>query len=104
MNKGEYGVRFVFAASFDMSDETSLTLSFTKPDGTVLNVSSPDVYIVDAPLVTAQYGTLSANTYANYITKNGDVDQAGVWSVRLTYNDATPQHLISNITTFTVGP
>lgn len=103
MNVNEYGVEFVFGASFDMSAKTNLTLNFTKPNGASLSVSSPAVYIVNAPIVTS-LGTLDANTYAVYITQNGDIDQAGNWSVRLVYDDATPAHLISNIATFTVGP
>ncbi len=104
MNVGEYGVEFVFAASFDMSAETGLALHFTKPSGALLTVTNPAVYIQNAPLVTAQFGTLAANTYAIYVFLNGDVNEAGLWSVRLIYDDAAPQHLISNVTTFTVGP
>ena len=103
MNVGEYGVQFVLGTSFDMSANTSLSLTFTKPDGTTLTVSNPDVTIDAAPITTTA-GTFDANTYFLYTFESGDVNQSGDWSVRGTYNAAGPVHLISSIGYFTIEP
>lgn len=103
MNVGEYGVQFVLGVSFDMSSNTSLSLTFTKPDGTTLTVTDPDVTIAASPIVTTA-GTFASNTYFLYTFVSGDIDQAGDWSVRGTYNAAGPVHLISSIGYFTIEP
>lgn len=104
MNVNEYGVVFCFLASFDMASYTGLTLTFTKPSGSVLVATEPDVSIVNASRATP-LGTAAANTYALYTFQAGDVDEVGVWSARLTFDNAVPQHLISNLgAEFTVDP
>lgn len=103
MNVGEWGVEFCFSTGFDMSGFTSISIKFTKPDGSFLTVSNPDVSVPNSPVNTT-LGTFSAKEYAAYTFKNGDVNQAGVWSARVTYQDATPQELISDVGTFTVNP
>lgn len=99
MNVNEYGVVFQFGVSFNMAAHTSLSLTYTKPDATTLTVT-PTLGTVD---VSTPLGTFSANTYVTYTFVNGDVDQAGSWSARLTYQDATPAKLISTSGSFTVG-
>jgi len=101
MNVGEYGVQFVLGTSFDMSANTSLSLTFTKPDGTTLTKTS-GVTISASPITTTA-GTFAANTYFLYTFVSGDVDQAGDWSVRGTYNATGPVHLISSIAYFTIA-
>ena len=103
MNVGEYGVQFVLGTSFDMSANTSLSLTFTKPDGTTLTVTNPAVTISASPIVTTA-GTFDANTYFLYTFVSGDVSVAGDWTVRGTYNAAGPVHLISSIGYFTIEP
>lgn len=100
MNVNEYGVVFQFGVSFNMSAQTSLSLTFTKPDGTTLTVAA-GLGIVD---VQTPLGLFSADTYATYTFLNGQVNQSGAWTVRLTYQDANPTQLISSIGHFTVGP
>lgn len=103
MNVNEYGVVFAFSTSFDMSSFTSISVDFTKPDGTTLTVTNPSVTVPNTDLVTT-LGTFLANKYAKYVFQNGDVNQSGLWSARVVYTDATPQHLISDVGTFTVNP
>jgi hypothetical protein len=100
MNVNNWGVIFYFGTDFDLSSNSSLTLTFTKPNGATLVVTSPQVYIRNA-----QQGPFAPNTYAIYTFQEGDVDQAGEWSARLTY-DATGQQLTSDLVeaaTFVVG-
>ena len=98
MNVNEYGVVFRLGVSFDMSSNTALGLTFTKPSGATLTVSNPNV---TAP---GSVGSgFSANEYFQYTFAQGDVDEAGSWSVRGTYTDGSKQ-LISDAATFTVNP
>lgn len=103
MNVNEYGVAFVFSTGFNMSAFTSISITFTKPDDTTLTVTDPDVTVPASPLTTTD-GIFAANEYAQYYFQSGDVDQVGQWSARVTYNDATPLHLISDIGVFTINP
>lgn len=100
MNVNEYGILLQFGVSFDLSANTSLSFTFTKPDNTTLTKTGT----LGTVTITTTLGTFSANTYATYRFISGDVDQAGDWSVRLTYLDASPARLISTIGVFTVGP
>lgn len=85
-----------------MSGFTSIAIDFVKPDGTTLTVTNTTgVTVPNTDLVTT-LGTFLANKYAKYVFQNGDVDQAGQWAARVVYTDATPQHLISDVGTFTV--
>jgi hypothetical protein len=103
INKGEYGVACVFNTAYDMSSFTTVAMKFTKPDGTILLVDSASngVTVPNTPIVTV-LGTFAANEYARYVFQNGDLDQVGTWYCRVIYDDATPQHLISNQSSFAV--
>lgn len=103
MNVNEYGVVFQFGTSFDMSGSTALSLAFTKPDGTVLTKTNPAV-TVGSVQITTPLGTFAVHQYVLYTFAAGDVTLAGTWKVRLTYTDATPQQLISDIGSFTINP
>lgn len=98
MNQGEYGVVFRLGVSFDLSGNTALSLTFTKPSGATLTVSNPSV---TAPASAG--GSFNANEYFSYTFADGDVDESGTWSVRGTYTDALKQ-LISDPATFTINP
>lgn len=106
MNVDEYGLVFAFNTSFDLSAQTSLSLTFTKPDNSTLTVTSSgsDLAVGSGPL-TAEDGTVYADgEYVTYTIQDGDIDQEGEWQARVTYNDAAGQHLISDVGTFTVDP
>ena len=90
MNVNEYGVVLQFGVSFNMSADTSLSFTFTKPDLTTLTVTGT-LGTVD---VTTPLGIFSAYTYATYTFLVGQVNIAGPWTVRLTYTDASPARLI----------
>lgn len=103
MNKDEFGIAFYLNMAYTMAGFTTLSLAFTRPDGTVLTVTSPSVNINASPLVTPSSGTFAANQYAQYTFAAGDINQAGVYSARLTYQAAGIK-LISDIVQFTVNP
>lgn len=103
MNVNEYGIILQFGVGFDISSFATLSIAFTKPDLTTLTVTNPLVAIGAVDVVTTE-GTFTAGTYATYTFQNGDVNQAGAWSARLTYTDATPRKLISNVVRFTINP
>jgi hypothetical protein len=102
MNVNEYGVVFAFSCGFDLSGFTTLSITFTKPDGTALTVANPDVTAPNTDIQTTA-GLFPAKKYAHYVFANGDVDQAGEWSARVYYTDGS-QHLISDVATFTIDP
>lgn len=96
MNKNEFGLTINLNVNYDISAKTTLALDITRPDGTVLT-KTPTVGTV--PL-----NGFLANQYAVYRTIAGDINQAGTYSMRLTYNDASPKQLISDVVTFEVQP
>lgn len=105
---GEIGKTIRVNTDYDLSSNTQLTLTFTKPDGTTLTktktvdgVSAPAVDVTDPDDPTV---TFLANEYMEYDTVSGDLDQAGTWSVYATYNDATPKTFIGDVDRFTVLP
>jgi hypothetical protein len=102
MNVGEYGIVFNLNVNFDISGFTGLSLAFTKPDASLLTVTNPQVSVGSVPLTTP-YGTFPANQYCIYTFAIGNINQIGLYSVRLTYTDTT-KRLISDIVTFTVSP
>lgn len=100
MNVDEYGVVFMLNTDFNMASYTALSLTFTKPDGSTL-AKTTGVTVGSVDVVTDDGSTFSANEYARYTFVNGDVDQSGEWSARLTYTDAG-QRLVSEVAEFTV--
>lgn len=105
MNVGDYGVQFVFGSSpaLDLSSFSVLSLVFTRPNGTTLTVTTPDLSVPATP-VTIGGVTYAANTYASYFFQDGDVTVPGVWKARLNYQNASPILLHSNYGSFLVGP
>lgn len=100
INVGEYGLVLNVNVNFDISAATSLQLVITRPDGTTIT-GTPTVGAVD--LVTDDDGTYLANQYCSYTFIAGDLNQAGDYTARVTYTDAS-KHLISDPTSFTVSP
>ncbi len=104
VNEGEFGVACVFYTAYDMSGFTGISIKFTKPDGTILAPTDPDVTVPNVQVITA-LGTFPANQYASYYFQNGDLDQLGTWYARVIYDDtnASPVlRLISNSSSFEV--
>lgn len=102
MNVGEWGIAALFSTGYDMSGFTALSLTFTKPDGTTLVVTNPDVTVPGTDIETTA-GLFVANEYVRYVFVDGDVDQTGDWTARVTYDDGF-EHLISDVDGFTVSP
>ncbi len=64
---GDIGVQFKLNAGQDLSAQTTLQIKYQKPDGTF----------------GAWTAVISGTNYATYTTKDGDLDQDGVWQVQI---------------------
>ncbi len=104
LNVNEFGITFAFSTAFNMSGFSTIAIHFEKPNGTTLVVTDSDGVTVPSMPVTTTLGVFLANKYVTYTFQDGDVDEEGLWSCRVVYDDATPQHLISDVGTFTVDP
>lgn len=101
MNVGEYGIAFNLNVGYDISGNTALTLTFTRPDGSTFIKSNPQVSVGGSPLTT-DIGTFAANQYAACLFADGDLTEPGTYGARLTYTDVT-KRLVSDPVTFTVN-
>jgi len=99
MNVGEFGIAFDLNVNYDLSAASSLQIAIVRPDGTTITGAPVTGQV---PLVTDQ-GTFLAKQYCTYVFKDGDLNQVGDYTARLTYNDST-KRLISDPTSFSVSP
>lgn len=102
-NVGEWGIAYNLNANYNMIAATGLSMAFTRPDGSSFTRTGSDVTAPATPLVTDDMGTFAASEYAKYVFKAGDLTMQGLYTVRLTYDDAT-KHLVSDFADFTVNP
>ena len=103
---GDIGKIVRVATGFNLSGNSELTMEFDKPDGTTTltklkadGVTAPSAEVNDPTL-----GILAADTYLEYPTASGDIDQDGQWVVHAEYDDATPKHFCGDRATFSVLP
>jgi len=89
VNVGEYGVIYRLDTGYDMSAFTALTLTFTKPDDTVMVRTNPAVALGMVNFADPVLGEFLAFQYVTYTFAVGEVDVGGTWEVYLTY-DAGP--------------
>lgn len=105
MNNGEYGILFLLDTNFTLPGYLTLSMTFTKPSGATLGpIVPPDLSVGAVDYDTETKGIFQANEYVSYTFQNGDVNEAGLWSVRLTRTDSTPRTLISDPGQFTIHP
>lgn len=103
MNVGEYGIAHNLNVNYGIGAFTSLSLVYTRPDGTLITRTGADVTVPAVAIVTNNgMGTFAANQYSRYVFKAGDLTIPGEYTVRLTYTDAS-KRLVSDQTSFTVG-
>ena len=103
MNVNESGIAICFSTGFNMAGFDTISIEFTKPDGTTLTVDNPSVTVPGTPIETTA-GLFNANEYAQYVTQPGDINQVGEWSARVYYTDSSPLDLISDVGTFEIYP
>ena len=96
---GEYGRLMKFGVQFDLSGATSLSIVFTRPNGTILTVPATFGTVP----IQSQTETFLANQYCSYTFASGDLDQAGIYTARVSYTDAT-KHLLTPPYRFVVAP
>jgi hypothetical protein len=102
MNVGEWGITYNLNQNFDISGFTILSLVITRPDGTTITRTNPQVSVGAAPLVTSDDGTYATNQYAIYVFAVGDLTLPGTYTSRLSYTDAT-KHLVGDVVSFDVS-
>jgi hypothetical protein len=104
LREGQIGGTFRANAKFDMSGSTALELTFTRPDGTTLTVTNPDVTAPATPVTDPTLGPLNASEYFEYTTASGDipVGSKGTWEACGVYEDGTPKRFPSATATFEV--
>ena len=110
---GETGKTIRVAAGFDMSSNTELTLTFTKPDLTTsVKTKTGGEVTLGAGVTDDDLGVLAANEYVEYEVEVGFLDQPGdktdddPWKVYLTYTNtaSTPDDIfIGTCNPFTVA-
>ena len=106
---GEIGKLVVVNANYNLSGYTELKLSFTKPDLTVVEVTTANGVSAPAVDLTVDVDgvptTFLANQYWQYPTESGVMTPAGTnWKVHGEYIDATPKDFCGDTSTFTVYP
>ena len=103
---GEVGKIINVNAGYDLSGNTDLELSFTKPDLTNLTVNKAGGVSAPAvPFTDPDTGTIfAANEYWSYSSAATDFDQSGTWKGAGRYIDATPKNYCGDTFTFTVLP
>ena len=94
---GEVGKIIRVAAGFDMSSNTEITLTFTKPDLTAhIKSLTAGELTLGSGVTDPDLGVLAANEYVEYDVEVGFLDQPGEktddapWKVYLTYTNTTP--------------
>jgi hypothetical protein len=104
VNVNDFGVIFRFDTNFNMSAFTGLKLTFFKPDGVTTMVRDETTGVaLGLADANTDLGTFLAFQYVTYTFLVGEVDQAGDWTVYLTYDQAPTIELTSSSWTFTVG-
>ena len=109
IKENEVGKLIVVNANFDLSGFTELKLSFTKPDLTVVEVTTANGVTAPAVDLTVEIGGVSttflANEYWQYPTEAGVMTPSGAnWKVHGEYIDATPKDFCGDTSSFTVLP
>jgi len=98
--ENEYGKILIIPTGIDISANTGLSLTITRPDGTVMtttnNLTAPGID------VTVDNVTYSANQYASYITQLGDITGPGEYKAKIKATFADKE-LKSELTRFPVS-
>lgn len=106
MKVGEYGNTLYFDTLFSMSGFTTISLTFTKPDGSsfsVNNNSTPPVTLGTVGICTPR-GDFCPFQYVSYVFQLGQLNQAGEYTVQLNYRGSGGANLFSNVASFAVDP
>jgi hypothetical protein len=109
----EYGKRLILNLQYNISGnvgDDGLQLVITKPDGTQETFNkastSPVSFIGADTTVTDERGTqhrLNANEFIYRDWEDGDLDQDGIYTARVIYNDGSTR-LASSLAAFYVQP
>lgn len=98
---GESGKRHRINCQFDMSSQTSIGFVYTKPvSGDLLTVAG----VLGTTAETIDGASVLANYWCYYDFDTTDLDEAGSWTLELTYNNtgSTPNDIFKNLDPITL--
>ena len=98
---GEAGKTIVVGTSYDMSSKTSLAVTILDPGANESTVADGDITLNTGTYNAGTLGTFAANESLQFDTTALMFDEAGTWSLYVTYVDAT-KTLISDTFTLTI--
>ncbi len=98
--ENEYGKVLILATGVDISTNTALKLTITRPDGSL--VATSNNLTAPAVDVTVDGTKYLANQYASYILQNGDITDPGEYKAKLEVTFAD-KGLRSELTRFSVS-
>ena len=103
----EKGQPFRISTGFDMSGNTALSITITRPDGSTFERTDLTTPAVTAPAVALtnnpELGSIPASTYLEYITDGTEFDVSGAnWKACGVFTSASLL-LEANEVTFTIG-
>ena len=108
---GEVGKKFRYATYFDLSGNTTISLKFKAPDGTINLIEPPRLTAPNIQVEDTDLGTLDASTYMEFTTIASDFEDIPdilphqdyiTWSVCGTYVDSTPKEFFGDTASFKV--
>ena len=91
-------VAVIIGVGGDLDVTAPYRMVFTKPDGTVFHIDSPNTYVGTVPAATRQ-GIFEAQTYTICVLSGPTVDQHGTWTCYLQATNFT-----STAQPFYIGP
>ena len=103
INANEKGISFALNVNYPLNGATTLTIEFTRPDGTTFT-GTPTISATPLDASAQGQGTFAANQYALYPFVQGDLTKAGEYIVRLRYDNPPTMGLHSDPASFTVNP
>lgn len=89
---GEFGKIHRFGVGYDMSSNTSISVTYNRPSSADLTKTAAlGTTQATVTLTNGESATFNANEYAEVTFADGDIPaaDAGVWTAQLTYVDAT---------------
>lgn len=101
--ENEFGKILIIPVVVDISANTGLALTITRPDGTIANISA-GLTAPNIDVVVKEDGedvTYLANRYASYLTVQGDITSQGEYKAKLVATFADKE-LHSQLTRFEV--
>jgi len=103
LNAGEYGKILRINTGYNLGGATALSLSVTRPDGSVFTRDKNDVSVgsatiqaeVEQPDGSVAQKTFTAGEYVEYTLQSGDIPDSGRYRAKLQVDFGPTQRLIT---------